>query len=202
MRSAFQQYEHISYIFMGSQQSLMEMIFTSEKSPFYEFAAKMNIDPINKSELTAFIDKKFKRANLKISSGNIEAILNKSEGHPHFTQYFASVVFDLIRNGVNQNEATFTGLWIEKIIQSQSVILQGIYDQLTNIQRAVLSALADLKKNKELFSSATRDKYRLPVSSSIVTAIVSLSNKGLIEKKDGQYHILNPILKEWIRTLN
>lgn len=40
MRSAFQQHEHISYIFMGSQQSLMEMIFTSEKSPFYEFAAK------------------------------------------------------------------------------------------------------------------------------------------------------------------
>lgn len=161
----------------------------------------MNIDPIKKSELAAFIDKKFKGANLKISSGNIEAILKKSDGHPHFTQYFASVVFDLIRNGVNQNDTTFTRLWMQKIIQSQSIIFQGIYDQLTNIQRAVLSALANLKKNQELFSTATRNKYRLPASSSIVTAIVSLSNKRLIAKKDGRYHILNPILKEWIRTL-
>ena len=43
MRSAFQQHENISYIFLGSQQLLMEMIFTSHHSPFYEFAIKMQI---------------------------------------------------------------------------------------------------------------------------------------------------------------
>lgn len=202
MRSSFQQHENVSYIFLGSEQSLMEMIFSSEKSPFYEFAVKMHINPIGTDELAQFIANKFNQKGLIISRNNIEAILEKSEGHPHFTQYFSSVVFDLIRNGVNQDAADFTDLWIEKIIQSQSVILQGIFDQLTNTQRAVFSAIAVLKKEEELFSSSTREKYHLPASSSLSTAIDSLIKKGLIIKEDKRYKILNPVFKAWLCTLD
>ena len=202
MRSAFQQQENVSYVFLGSQQSLMEMIFTSQSSPFYEFAIKMHIDPINKSELVEFIENKFKQKGLTITKSNSHAILEKSEGHPHFTQYFASVVFDMVRNGINQNDDGFTDLWIEKIIQSQSVIFQVIFDQLTNNQRTVLSTIAILIKGQELFSSQSRKKFGLPASSSLVTAIDSLIKKGLIIKEDKQYKILNPVLKAWIQTLN
>lgn len=202
MRSSFQQHENVSYIFLGSQQSLMEKIFTSSRSPFYEFAVKMHINPIGKGELVQFIDKKFRQKGLEISGKNIEAILDKSEGHPHFTQYFASVVFDMIRNGVNQNATNFTDLWTEKIIQSQSVILQGIFDQLTNIQRVVLSTIAGLMEDEELFSSNARQKYYLPASSSLATAIGSLIKKGLIIKEGKRYKILNPVFKAWLHTLN
>lgn len=95
MRSTFQQHQNVSYIFSGSHQSLMEKIFTSGRSPFYEFAVKMNINPIGKDDLAHFINEKFRQKGLKITKKNIEAILEKSEGHPHFTQYFASVVFNL-----------------------------------------------------------------------------------------------------------
>lgn len=202
MRSSFQQHENVSYIFLGSEQSLMEMIFTSSRSPFYEFAVKMHINPIGKDDLAQFIDEKFKQKGLEITRKNIEAILEKSEKHPHFTQYFASVVFDLIRNGVNQNDVNFTDLWIEKIIQSQSVILQGIFDQLTNTQRVVLLTIAVLLKDEELFSSYSREKYHLPASSSLSTAIDSLIKKGLIVKEDKRYKILNPVFKAWLQTLS
>jgi len=152
--------------------------------------------------LAQFIADKFKQKGLIISRNNIEVILEKSEGHPHFTQYFSSVVFDLIRYGLNQNAPDFTDLWIEKIIQSQSVILQGIFDQLTNAQRSVLSAIAVLAKDEELFSSSTREKYLLPASSSLSTAIDSLKKKGLILKEDKRYKILNPVFKAWLCTLS
>ncbi len=202
MRSAFQQHENVSYIFLGSQQSLMETIFTSHHSPFYEFAIKMHIAPINRDELKKFIDNKFKQKGLSITSTNINAIIEKSEGYPHFTQYYASVVFDMIRNGINQNDINFTNNWIEKIIQSQSVILQSIFDQLTNIQRTVLSTIAVLTKDQELFSSQSRNFFGLPVSSSLVTALDSLIKKGLIIKEEKQYKILNPVFKAWLQTLN
>lgn len=202
MRSAFQQHKNISYIFLGSQQSLMEMIFTSHHSPFYEFAIKMHIAPIKKDELKKFIDNKFRQKGFSITSINIDTIIEKSEGHPHFTQYFASVVFDMIRNGVNQNDINFANNWIEKIIQSQSVILQGLFDQLTNIQRTVLSTIAVLIKGQELFSSQSRKTFGLPASSSLATAIDSLIKKGLILKENKQYKILNPVFKAWLQTLN
>lgn len=202
MRSSFQHHKNVSYIFLGSEQSLMEMIFNAEKSPFYEFAIKMHINPIAKDELALFIADKFNEKELSISSNTIEAILEKSEGHPHFTQYFSSVVFDLIRNGVNQDADDFTDLWIEKIIQSQSVILQGIFDRLTNKQRAVISAIAVLTNEEELFASSTREKYLLPSSSSLSTAIDSLTKKGLIVKVNKRYKILNPVFRAWLSTLN
>ena len=202
MRSSFQQHDNVSYIFLGSEQSLMEMIFTSSRSPFYEFAVKMHINPIVEDELSQFIDEKFRQKGLNITRENINTILEKSEGHPHFTQYFASVVFDLIRNGVDQNAINFTDLWLEKIIQSQSIILQGIFDQLTNTQRTVLSAIALLKIDEELFSSSSRKKYQLPASSSLATAISSLIKKGLIVKENKRYKILNPVFKAWLQTLS
>lgn len=201
MRSAFQQHDNISYIFLGSQQSLMEKIFTSDNSPFFEFAAKMQIDPIDKAELSQFIDKKFRNKGLDITRQNIDVILEKSDGHPHYTQYFASVVFDMIRNGADQKNDNFTNQWIEKIIQSQSVIFQSIYDQLTNIQRTVISTVAVLTEGEELFSTQTRDKYSLPTGSSLSSSLNSLMKKGLIYKKENYYKILNPIFKEWLQTL-
>lgn len=202
MRSSFQHHKNVSYVFLGSEQSLMEMIFTSEKSPFYEFAIKMHINPIDTDELAQFIADKFKQKDLIISKNNIDTILEKSEGHPHFTQYFSSVVFDLIRNGVNQDADDFTDLWVEKIIQSQSVIFQGIFDRLTNKQRAVISTIAVLMDDEELFASSTREKYLLPSSSSLSTAIDSLTKKGLIVKVNKRYKIVNPVFRAWLSSLN
>ena len=50
MRSSFQRHKNISYIFLGSKQSMMEDIFSSSQSPFYEFAAKMNLSAISRDE--------------------------------------------------------------------------------------------------------------------------------------------------------
>ncbi|MBI9034678.1 MAG: ATP-binding protein [Bacteroidales bacterium] len=201
MRSAFQSHKNISYIFLGSQQSLMETIFTKEESPFYEFALKMNIEPIANVELAKYIERKFSDAGLRINDSVIEMILEKSEGHPHFTQYFASVVFDLVRQGMDPHDDDFQSYWISLIIRSQSIIMQNIFDQLSNTQRQVLFALARIDEKEELFSSVVRDKYQLPVSSSIVAAIQSLVKKGLINKRDNRYTFVNPVFREWVLTL-
>ena len=201
MRSAFQHHTNISYLFLGSQQSLMESIFTSQHSAFYEFATKMTLDPIQSNDWEGFILGKFEKNKLPITKETISDILYISEGHPHFTQYFASVVFDLIRNGANQEEKGFSRLWLDQIIRSQSVIFQNMYDQLTNTQRTVLQSIAFLHEGEELFSGEAREKYSLPTGSSLASAITSLLNKGLILKKEKFYKVVNPVMKYWLTNL-
>ena len=48
----------------------MEEIFTSNNSPFYEFAAKMNLSVIGRDELYAFIKRNFKENSLSISKAH------------------------------------------------------------------------------------------------------------------------------------
>jgi len=200
MRSSFQRHRDISYIFLGSKQSLMEDIFTSNKSPFYEFATKMNLSVISRDELFKFIEQNFKKNGLPINKMTIDSILNKSECQPHFTQYFASVVFDLMNAGFRQQDEDFTRLWMEKIIIPQADVFQDIFDQLTNSQRAVLQAIA-YGNDAGIYSESVRIQYNLPVSSSLNEALKALQKKGLVYKSPGSYKITNPVLKAWLLGL-
>ncbi len=202
MRSSFQTQKKVSYIFLGSKQSLMESIFASPNSAFYEFGFKMPIYPISYEDLARFIKIKFKKTRLSISSANIDTILKKSSLHPHFTQYFSSVVWQLIYEGVDNENPDFSDLWMNRIIASQSIVFQNIYDQLNNNQRNVLKAIAFLKNGEELFSQKINNKFNLSPSSTLVTTLKGLIKKGLIQKSEKLYTITNPVFKEWIIQIN
>jgi hypothetical protein len=92
---------------------------------------------------------------------------------------------------------------LNKIINSQSIIFQTIYDQLSSNQRRVLTAIAIINKDVELFADSTRREYELPISSSISVTLEALIKKSLIYKTiEGKYKIDNPVLKEWLRQLH
>jgi hypothetical protein len=203
MRTSFQNHKHVCYAFLGSKQTLMESIFTNINSPFYEFALKMTLETIPFDEFHKFIKDKFKKSGMSISDERINNILKKSNGHPHFTQYFASVVFDLMRSGEDSDdEELFVEKWMMKIIYSQGIVLQNIYDQLKSSQRLVLSALAFEQDGKGLYSEEIRKKYNLPVSSSLTITLNGLMKKNLIYKSKSGYKIDNPVFKEWLIKLN
>jgi hypothetical protein len=119
MRSSFQRQKNVCYIFLGSKQSMMEDIFASARSPFYGFAVKMNLSVIDRAELFKFIKEKFIQYNLDINDQTIDSILKISDCQPHYTQFFASVVFDQIRSGHDQDAADFKDRWFRRIIYSQ-----------------------------------------------------------------------------------
>jgi len=179
----------------------MEDIFSSTQSPFYEFASKMNLSMISRDELFAFIKKNFRKFKLSIENDTIDNILEKSECQPHYTQYFASVIFDLVKAGMDQTDEKFPDYWMRKIIIPQTDVFQDIYDQLTNSQRATLQAIAMLNE-AGIYSEETRKKYGLPVSSSLNEVLKSLQKKGLIYKSPNTYKITNPVFKEWLLSLD
>jgi len=200
MRSLFQFQKKVSYIFLGSKQSLMEYIFTDMNSPFYEFGFKMPIYPISNSDLTSYIKNRFGKTKLKINNNTISDILKRSRSHPHFTQYFASVIWELILEGFDDKDPDFNTLWMKRIIDSQSFIFLNIYDQLSLNQRKTLIAISNLKDEK-LFSGEYRKRFNLPETSSLTSTINSLIKKNLVQKQNGSYEVINPVFEEWVRSL-
>ncbi|MGE5341393.1 MAG: AAA family ATPase [Candidatus Omnitrophota bacterium] len=198
MRSAFQNHRHISYVFLGSKQSLMETIFADSNSPFYEFGRKISIDKIERSDWEQFLKEKFKRTGLNIAESTIEAIIDKSGGHPHFTQYFASMAWELLLEGIDDKEPQFTETWMNRIVAGQSILFQNMFDQFNQNQRKVLTAIASLKPGEQLFSEESRKQFQLPTTSTVSVTIHSLLKKELIYKQNGNYFIANPVLKEWL----
>lgn len=200
MRSSFQRHRDVSYIFLGSKQSMMEDIFASAQSPFFEFATRMKLSVITATELSGFINEKFSDYGLQIKKHTIDSILAVSECQPHYTQFFASVVFDLIRGGSDQDKEDFRDAWLNRVMYSQIDIFRDIYDQLTNTQRSTLLALAKIG-GSGIFSDRVRTMFDLPVSSSLTEALKSLQKKALIYKSENEYRFANPVFREWLLTL-
>ena len=178
----------------------MEDIFASSSSPFYEFAVKMNLSVISKNELSRFIKEKFTSFQFPIKDHTVNSILKKSDCQPHYTQFFASVVFDLVSSGYDQDAEDFTDVWLKKVMIAQIDIFQDIFDQLTNSQRSALQAISKLKE-EGIYSDEARVKYKLPVSSSLNEALKALQKKSLIYKTGNEYRFSNPVLREWLLTL-
>jgi hypothetical protein len=201
MRSVFQGHQAVSYVFLGSKQSLMESIFADPNSPFYEFGFKIPIKEISTPDWMDFIMGKFEQTGLKIEDDTIRSIIEKSLGHPHFTQYFASVVWEFLAEGFHQDDPEFTTTWMDRIIAGQSIIFQNLFDQLNQNQRKVIIGIASLIPGEQLFSENYRKRFRLPASSTLTVTLNSLLKKDLINKDNGDYTILNPVFKEWLIRL-
>ena len=199
MRSVFQHQQNVSYIFLGSKESLMNAIFSNAKSPFFQFGDKMNLDPISGSDLTSYIKLMFNETGLPIQQSTIENILQLSECHPHYTQYTAYVAWDLVYQDIPLND-DFKDVWLSRIIESQSDAFRTIYEQLNANQRKVVYALSDLD-GQSILSNDTMIKYNLPPKSTINTALNSLLQKTLILRSRGFYKFENPIFKIWINRL-
>ena len=155
---------------------------------------------ISQSELSQFINGKFTSYQFPIKDHTIHSILEKSDCQPHYTQFFASVVFDLVSSGYDQDAEDFTDEWLNKVMIAQIDIFQDIFDQLTNIQRSALQAISKLKE-EGIYSDEAREKYKLPVSSSLNEALKALQKKYLIYKTGNEYSFSNPVLREWLLTL-
>ncbi len=201
MRSAFQKHQHISYVFLGSKQSLMETIFADTNSPFYEFGIKIPIGEIDSRDWTFFIKEKFEKTGLEITGDTIESIIKKSGGYPHFTQYFASVVWEFLLEGSDQRGPGFTAAWMGRIIAGQSIIFQNQFDQLNRNQRKLIIAIAWLEPGDRLFSESYRKRHRLPATSTLTASVNALLKREMIHKKNGTYGIVNPVLREWLLSL-
>jgi hypothetical protein len=111
------------------------------------------------------------------------------------------MVWEFLVEGFHQDDPEFTTTWMDRIIAGQSIIFQNLFDQLNQNQRKVIMGIASLTPGEQLFSENYRQRFRLPASSTLTVTINSLLKKDLINKDNGDYTILNPVLKEWLIRL-
>ena len=95
LRSILQLQTNVNFIFLGSQESMMEEIFNDKKSPFYHFGLIMQLKRIPEAEFTDFLNERFSKITddyEKISS----EILQVTRCHPYYTQQLAFQTWDAI----------------------------------------------------------------------------------------------------------
>lgn len=185
MRSIIQHHESVTYIFLGSIESVMTKIFSSKTSPFFHFARIMSLEGLDIDELFLYTKEVFEKQNIKFDESLLKT-LQFLKGHP---DYSAQVL-----------QALYYKSMIEKVkIINYAVCLEVLIAVILE-NRAYLEELISKTKQKkhhyEVLHSIANGYSPALSSKTLYNIHISLEDIGLIKNIERGKYSINDIFLE------
>ena len=186
LRAIMQRQKGLNYIFMGSQESMMEEIFEKKKSPFFHFGERMNLKKIPYGDFYAYIESRLPDIPAPQKASITEEILKFTDVHPYYTQQLSAAVYNAIEYGkIKENPVAYA---IKKQVEEHSLDYERLWANMNRTDRKVMIALANR-------SNPMAD--RSVASSTLFSSIKRLLKQGYVIKTTG-YGLEDPFFGEWI----
>lgn len=199
MRAKFQKHKLVTYIFSGSQESLMKKLFNDKAQAFYGFGKIIPLGPLPKEDLAKYLSKTFTKGGVKILTEAIQLICQLANNHPHYSKILSQGILDQIgaRKEIKVNDVK---KGYERALFQVKGELDREWENLSraSLQRRILKFLALEKKppySKTSFPGIDKQQNYLALS--------ELQAKGIIKKTGrGKYDFANPFFEKYIVMLN
>lgn len=189
LRSIAQHHESITYVFLGSIESIMTEIFENRSSPFFHFASVIQLGGLDIEELFSYTQEQFDKKNIKYDKQMLYKTILFLQGHP---EYSAKVLQTLYINATLQNKPIDKKSCIEAI--NFRIIENRVY-----MDELILKLKAKKHHFEVVYNLANKIKSDLP-SATLYNTHVSLENMGIIKKVEkGKYEIIDIFLKIFLQ---
>ena len=197
LRAAVQDQRQVGYVFAGSEPSLMERMLTARR-PFYKAGPVVRLEKIDEDEFAAFLESRLSGSGLTFEPGLGHAIVELAGNVPYDVQRLAHEMWDDVRAA----RRTVVGLedlhmTLTRLLGEQHTVFEESWQRLTLTQRGVLRALV-LENGRELLSADVRTRHRLPVASSVQSALAALVKQDVVMKEAGAYSVSDSLYREWV----
>ena len=185
LRAIMQTQQHINYILLGSQESMMTDIFEKKKSPFYHFGQLMRLGKLPYDDFYHYLSERLAGCFAERSGELAHGILNYTGCHPYYTQQLASTVWQI---GMLQPETQdIISAAIEHIVTTHGLDYERLWMNFNRTNKWILQRLAS---NNALQTGEHR-------TSTIYSALKKLQRDGFVIYSE-RYEIEDPFFKEWI----
>ncbi len=175
-RSVIQHHTEVSYIFAGSQESLMESIFTDKKGAFFRFGTIMELGALRLEEVLLFAQEQVLLQPMAVS------LIETLKGHPYYT----SRLLQKIQMGLKPMDA------FEELIMEERGYVELLVERVKTVKNAleVMRAIATGKNPYE----------GVRLSPQMVNKVLQkLRLMGLVRRLErGLYEITDPLLEGYL----
>jgi hypothetical protein len=136
LRSHLQHHAGIaSYVFAGSQPSLMRSLFGDRRRPLFEQARAVALGPLDPVELAEWLDARFAACGAETARELVDAVVTVTAAHPQRAMLLAHFLFE--EGGHEGLEPALTAA----VREAGDALDQG-WRSFTSVQRRVLGAVA------------------------------------------------------------
>jgi len=192
LRSVAQHHENITYIFLGSIESIMTNIFESKSSPFFHFASVMQLEGLDTEELHGYTIKQFDSKNLKYDKDMLKKLIIFLQGHPEYSAKVLQTLYinATLNNNIITNEAYYDAL-------SYRILENRIYFD------EIIIKLKSKKHHFEIVYNIANKIKHTQNSATVYNTHMSLENMGIIKRiKKGKYEIVDIFFKIFLQQDN
>jgi AAA+ ATPase superfamily predicted ATPase len=207
MRTRFQAQKGVAYAFLGSEEGILEQLFSGKGRAFYRFALPLDLADaaghrfgIDPDDWLSYIEEKLSVRKLAITEADVDRMLDATGGHPQDTMQVCAALYYLMRDaGLRVVTAEAIGVAIEQ--------------SLRELERPFALHWADLGKGKYLQQVAKRIAHGAVLYASdgagavpraeVLRALAALQARGLVTHLSrGRYEFVEPLFGEYIRRLD
>lgn len=183
LRSIMQLHKNINYLFLGSQESMMQEIFEKKKSPFFHFGQLLHLDKIPYDDFKLYL---LERLSFVDNADEIcNEILAFTKCHPYYTQQLASQVWEIGRKGEMDNIVNEA---IARLLEFHDLNFERIWLNFNNTDKRILMWLANNNKPYALMGIA---------QSTISSSLKRMLKDGYVIKT-AEYEVEDPFFRNWI----
>ena len=198
LRSMIQFVPNVWFIFSGSRQHLMTEMFLSEKHPFYLASQMMSLNVIDEKKYLAFANRFFKEQEREMKDEDFHYLYSLVDGQTWYVQEILHQLYEFPDSPLDRQHINLS---IDRLLQKWSISYSGLYQELTDNQARVLTAIACEGRVKSPMGKDFMQKYRLPALSSTRQALQNLTQQEKIYHDKQGYIVYDRFLGMWLRRL-
>ncbi|WP_424039525.1 AAA family ATPase [Prevotella nigrescens] len=197
LRTVWQHQKHVSYCLFGSKHHLMSSIFLHRSMPFFQFGDTISLNKIATEDWVEYIVSHFADGKRTISRELAEEICKFTENYSAYVQQLAWLVFTLKEEGETVTEDDVKQAEND-LLATNDILFMQMIEPLSEFQLNFLRAIASGIK-KDFGLSEVREEYNLGSYSNITRLKTALLERDLIEKKETELVITDPIFAKWLK---
>jgi hypothetical protein len=197
LRGEIQRHSRVAYIFAGSARASMLDLFTAEISHFYQSATILEVGPIPRGDMGAFLVEQFARGGRKLEPDILQAIFALAGDSPSDQQQFSYHLWTQStpgHMGLPELRRAFATLMAE-VSRRGEIIL----DEATPAQRRALLAIA-VREDEEFARDSFLRFAGFRQHSSLSSAMRAFlkGNNAILEKRGSKVRYRERFMRLWM----
>jgi hypothetical protein len=195
---------HISLLLTGSIRNALQMMLESSDQPIFGEAAPMQLPAIERADFFEYLDFQFETTGKPADDDALNYLLNATRAHPRSTQQLAWQCWADTPSGhqVKLEMATEAHEKLVRTIERSefasvlNTLMSGEESEVNEVR--ALQLLAD-RGGDNVTSRPIVTRYGFSSHSRVPTSLARLQRRGLVDQRDGEWYIVDPLFNEWLR---
>lgn len=198
LRTRIQRLQNTSFIYSGSERSVLAQMFGSAARPFYQSTSPLSLGPIDRDVYARFAGTMFKSGGKSLDPAAVEALYDLVQGYTYYLQKALNTAYSLLPGGLTCDQ-TFLFERVDEILTSNADSYRDLLSGLTPNQRALLTAVAVDGRAMNITSTEFISRHGLGAVSSVQSAARSLLKRQLLTRDpEKRYYLDDKFLELWL----